>query len=78
MAINRYRVALEAHRAALTAPVTDTAQAVPLLERTSDLLADFEALLEALVDITEGEPHRLGSEELREIVWGTLDLDGAP
>jgi hypothetical protein len=77
MALANYTQAVAKHRAAFEAVTTGGTQPVPVHERTVDLLTDFEALLEALEALTEGMPRKIHTDDVAEVVWDALGLDGA-
>jgi hypothetical protein len=77
MALTDYITGLSEHLRAYSGDLHPTAQRVPVIERTTALLEDFQALLESLAEITEDAPRKIHTDEVRSRVWEALDLDGA-
>lgn len=77
MALTDYITGLSEHLRAYSGDLQPTAQMVPVIERTTALLEDFQALLESLAEITEDTPRKIHTDDVAEVVWDALGLDGA-
>ena len=74
MALGHYISGLQKHIKELEGPTIAGIQTQD--DRTRDYLFDLANLLESLDGLT-GEPGSVPRETVREVVWDTLDLDGA-